>query len=871
MFVGILALVSIHASQTGVTTFDVRALAHTHLSGTAGVLLFLAFTAAFAVKTPVFPFHTWSPDAYREAPAAGSLLLAGVMAKLGTYGIVRFDLALFPAAVVTLAPLLLTLGAIGVIYGAVVAAVERDLKRLVAYSSLAHLGFIVIGAFALTSEALTGAVLQMVNHGLYTAALFILIALLYKRLGTFSVRDMRGLQRRVPVLAGVFTLVMLASIGVPGLNGFVGEFLILAGTFLTHRWWAVVATVGVVLAAVYLLWAYQQVFHGKPQVEHGGGRRPQLARGPRARPPRHLDRPHRHLPRPAAQPHRALGEPGRHPRRGRRPPAPATDRPVRRRHLPQRGDPAVSAFSLLAAAFATPQVDYVAILPELILIAGALVLLVGGQLVFSKVPVAYYSLGAGTVGAAALVASLVLWHDVQARGPFTAIADSVAVDGFSIAFLVLVSAIVIVAAAIAHDFLVRERIEGPEYHVLALLAAAGAMLMAAANDLILIFVALEIMSLPLYVMAGMDQRRRESGEAAMKYFVLGAFSSAVFVYGIALVYGATGSTNLPQIAGYLSANIITSNGVLLAGLGLLLVGFGFKVSAVPFHMWTPDVYQGAPTPGDGLHDRHRQGGRLRRLAARSSSPPSAPCAPTGSPCLWVDRHPHPAARRRPGPRAARREADARLLLDQPRRLHPRRPGRRNERGHLRAASTTCSSTPSWCWGASRSSPSSGRRGDRDHDLDAYRGLGRRQPALALAFTVLLLGQTGVPFTTGFLAKFYVISAAVRAHSYALAVIAMLSAAVAAAFYLRLVFLMYGVRLPSGTGSDKGSLVSWPMAARRPTTSSLPTRAPERLSLGPVRCRPPRPSAIFVTVAVTVVFGIWPAPIVDFVKAAGFLF
>ena len=269
LLVGILALVSIHASQTGVTTFDVRALAHTHLSGTAGVLLFLAFTAAFAVKTPVFPFHTWSPDAYREAPAAGSLILAGVMAKLGTYGIIRFDLALFPRAVVTLAPLLLTLGAIGVIYGGVVAAVERDLKRLVAYSSLAHLGFIVIGAFALTREALTGAVLQMVNHGLYTAALFILIAFLYQRLGTFSVRDMRGLQRRVPVLAGVFMVVVLASMGVPGLNGFVGEFLILAGTFLTHRWWAVVATAGVVIAAIYLLWAYQQAFQGKPTIEAG--------------------------------------------------------------------------------------------------------------------------------------------------------------------------------------------------------------------------------------------------------------------------------------------------------------------------------------------------------------------------------------------------------------------------------------------------------------------------------------------------------------------------------------------------------------------------------------------------------------------------
>jgi NADH-quinone oxidoreductase subunit N len=247
-----------------------------------------------------------------------------------------------------------------------------------------------------------------------------------------------------------------------------------------------------------------------------------------------------------------------------------------------------------------PHVNYVAILPELILIAGALVLLLCGQFAVAKVPTAFYSVGAALISAGALAASLVLWHDVQARGPFTSIADSVAVDGFAIAFLVLVSCILLVSTAVGHDFLVREGAQGPEYYVLALLAGSGAMLMASANDLILIFVALEIMSIPLYVLAGSDLRRRESGEAAIKYFLLGAFSSAIFVYGIALVYGATGSTNLPQIASYLSQNIVTSNGVLLAGLGLLLVGFGFKISAVPFHMWAPDVYQGSPTPVTGF-------------------------------------------------------------------------------------------------------------------------------------------------------------------------------------------------------------------------------------------------------------------------------
>jgi NADH-quinone oxidoreductase subunit M len=228
------------------------------------VLLFLAFTASFAVKVPIFPFHTWSPDAYGESPVAGSVILAGVMAKMGTYGIVRFDLTLFPRAVVDLAPLLLTLGVIGIVYGSVVAAATRDLKRLIAYSSLAQLGFIVLGTFALSTEGLVGSVLQMVNHGLIVAVLFIVISFIYERRGTWQSSELRGLQRPAPVLAATFTVGMLASIGLPGLNGFVGEVLILLGTFLTHRWWAVVATAGVVLAAIYLLWAYQQVFHHEP-------------------------------------------------------------------------------------------------------------------------------------------------------------------------------------------------------------------------------------------------------------------------------------------------------------------------------------------------------------------------------------------------------------------------------------------------------------------------------------------------------------------------------------------------------------------------------------------------------------------------------
>jgi NADH-quinone oxidoreductase subunit M len=262
LLVGILTVAFLHQHQTGVLTFSLPALEHTHFSSTTGILLFLAFTAAFAVKAPLFPFHTWSPDAYREAPTGGSIILAAVLAKLGTYGILRFDLNLFPQASKDLAPVLLTLAVIGILYGAIVACAQRDMKRLIAYSSLAQIGFIALGTFAFTTQGLTGAVLLMVNHGIITAGLFLLVGWIYERRRTWQVTELKGLQKPAPILAAVFTVVMMASIGLPGLNGFVSEFLILAGTFLTHRWWAVAATAGVVLSALYLLWAYQQSFHG---------------------------------------------------------------------------------------------------------------------------------------------------------------------------------------------------------------------------------------------------------------------------------------------------------------------------------------------------------------------------------------------------------------------------------------------------------------------------------------------------------------------------------------------------------------------------------------------------------------------------------
>ena len=262
LFAGIIFLAISGADQLGGITFDYRQLMTVELSSGTQMWLFLAFGAAFAIKVPLFPFHTWLPDAHTEAPTAASVLLAGVLLKLGTYGLLRFNLSLFPQAAVDLAPWLASLAVIGIIYGAVVAIVQPDIKRLVAYSSVSHLGFIVLGIFALTSQGLQGGVIQMVNHGLTTGALFLLVGMIYDRRHTREIADYGGLARVMPLFAGFFLFTAFASIGLPGLNGFIGEFKILLGSYVTLPGHAIVAAFGVVLAAIYMLWAYERMFTG---------------------------------------------------------------------------------------------------------------------------------------------------------------------------------------------------------------------------------------------------------------------------------------------------------------------------------------------------------------------------------------------------------------------------------------------------------------------------------------------------------------------------------------------------------------------------------------------------------------------------------
>ena len=265
MLIGILALYFHYHSVTGLNSFDI--LEYQRLGFPTGLQywVFLAFFIGFAIKVPMFPFHTWLPDAHVEAPTAGSVILAGVLLKMGTYGFVRFSLPMFPWATMHFIKPMLIISLIGIIYGALVAMMQKDMKSLVAYSSVSHLGFVMLGVFAATPVALQGGILQMINHGISTGALFLIVGIIYERRHSRMISEFGGLSHIMPVYATVFLIMTLSSIGMPGLNGFIGEFFILQGTFAAPDLWiyAAIAVLGIVLGAAYMLWLYQRVMFGK--------------------------------------------------------------------------------------------------------------------------------------------------------------------------------------------------------------------------------------------------------------------------------------------------------------------------------------------------------------------------------------------------------------------------------------------------------------------------------------------------------------------------------------------------------------------------------------------------------------------------------
>ncbi len=541
---------------------------------------------------------------------------------------------------------------------------------------------------------------------------------------------------------------------------------------------------------------------------------------------------------------------------------------------------------LLAAASATihvPAIRYLAIMPVIVMLGGAVLMLAGQSLVRRPLRLRFATVSTVVISLSAFGLAWWQWADVRSHGPYTTIAHAVVSDGFSVLVTVLVTAAMALTALVAEGYLAREGISGGELHVLALVSASGAILMAQAGDLVIVFLGLEILSIALYVLAAYNHKRAESGEAALKYFILGSFSSAVFVYGIALTYGATGTTNLTQIADFLSHNVVVHDGVLLAGMSLLLVGFAFKTAVVPFHMWTPDVYQGAPSPITGFMAAvAKAGGFAAFLRVFISS--FGVLRADWRPIIYVLA----IVTLLFGAGLAVVQRDIKRMLAY---------SSINHAGFvllgLQAATAAGVSSALYYLlayafmvvGSFAVVAIVGRTGDMEHDIAGYRGLARRQPLLAFAFAVLLLAQAGVPFTTGFLAKFQVVVAAVDAHSVPLAVVAMASAAVAAFFYLRVTVLMYNdaeepspapapaLTLATGDGATdyRLALNAALLLEHVPTPAPLTSAATGGRVGGRLSVPPLASVAIGICVLVTVLFGIWPAPLIDFAHQATLLF
>ncbi|MEW6154799.1 MAG: NADH-quinone oxidoreductase subunit N [Actinomycetota bacterium] len=475
-----------------------------------------------------------------------------------------------------------------------------------------------------------------------------------------------------------------------------------------------------------------------------------------------------------------------------------------------------------------PEIVWSHLAPELILVGSAMVLLLAGTFFRDRHLGPGYAVFTLAAAAAALVATWALWGEVTGSepgsGPRLAVAQALVIDGFGLFFTVVICAAVALAVLLSDSYLERERLDRPDYYVLMLLSASGGILMAKANDLIVVFLGLEILSIALYVMAGYQRDRPRSLEASAKYFLLGAFSSAFLLYGIALVYGATGSTNLGFISAFLREQTVTS-GVFLGGMGLLLVGLGFKVAAVPFHMWTPDVYQGSPTPVTGFMAAAAKAAGFAALLRIFFSTFNDNRL-DWQPIIWALA----VLSLLVGSVLAVVQTDVKRMLAYSSISHAGYVLVGLQAGTVEGVAGSLFYLLAYTFmvlGSFGIATVVGRKGDDRHSLDDYKGLAVARPGLAFTFTVFLLAQAGVPLTSGFLAKFGVISAAVESGSYALAIIAMVAAVIAAFFYLRVIVAMYmsgpaaagadGLALPRltvplGTGAALGLAVVFTLAA-----------------------------------------------------------
>jgi len=458
-----------------------------------------------------------------------------------------------------------------------------------------------------------------------------------------------------------------------------------------------------------------------------------------------------------------------------------------------------------------PSIDWLAITPLIILLGGMLVLLVLGALT-RPWPRAWYAWSHVEVAVAALVVEMVLWNRIGHEGPVTIINDALTIDRFTIFVWIGVTVALGLVSLATADYLRREDLDGPETYSLYVCAVIGAMVMAAANDLVVLFLGLEILSIALYVLAASHRRRVQSQESGLKYFVLGGFASAFFLYGVALLYGATGTTNIGGMGAYLGDRVFLDgdDAILLAGVALLLVGLAFKVAAVPFHFWTPDVYQGAPTPTTSFM---ASVGKFAAFAAMLRVLVTA--LPTRAedwrPVVWVMAVLSVVV----GSVLAVVQTDVKRMLAYSSISHAgfiligvEAAGHQGDVDGLPSSLLYLMIYAVLVIGTFTVTALVTRTGDASSSLDSFRGLAKERPLLALAMTVFLLAQAGMPVTSGFVAKFGVIQAAAENESYAVAIVAMVASVIAAVLYLRIIISMWLADAESGDEAREKVSVPW---------------------------------------------------------------
>lgn len=486
----------------------------------------------------------------------------------------------------------------------------------------------------------------------------------------------------------------------------------------------------------------------------------------------------------------------------------------------------------------TPEIIWSALLPLLFLSGGAILLLTVTSLVPSLARRGATAWLTAAVGVGTIVTCIPVWQRVQdpERGPISVVAGAIGIDGFSVLATGIIASVVVLSAMLLPGYMRREDMHGSEMYVLVLLSAAGGVIMASANDLIVMFIGLEALSISIYILAAMHVRRPESQEAGFKYFILGAFSSAFFLYGIALVYGATGSTNLIAITEFLTSRVLLNNGLLMMGIAMLLVGFGFKIAAVPFHSWTPDVYQGAPTPITGFMAAAVKvgafGGLIRVFYLALDT-----YAVDWQPVIYALALLSMVV----GASLAIVQTDVKRMLAYSSINHAGIVLVGLQAATGRGIEAMLFYLVAYAFMVVGSFAVVGlvtQQGDAASSLDDFKGLSRSRPALALALTVLLFAQAGIPGTSGFFGKFYVIGAAVEARSFWLALAVMVTSVISAVLYLKIIVAMY-------LSGDEGEVVVGPNV-----------RVPRAAAF-----------AVIITIAITIGAGVVPHVLVDVVRDA----